>query len=355
MYSALSKLIQGPNFYRYLIVSGLAFLIVFGLFHYLSGILFPFLAGLLGAYLFNPCVCFLSNYKISRSISASIIVVSFIMLLFFVLSIVLPVLQKEISGFLSQIPDMLRSMDHFMIKTTQKIDHLFSPQDVLAFKQQLASYATNAMKWSANTMINMVGQGLVVANVLSLIIVTPLIMYYLLRDWPLVVNYTIKLLPSCYCQSTLTIFEHIHHVLGSYLRGQGLICIILMILYTSCLFLIGIPQSLLIGFLTGLLSFVPYLGGITGICLSFLLLAPQINAWHLMGKVVLVFGLLTIFEGKILIPRLIGKRVGLHPVWMLFFLFAGAHTFGFLGLIFAIPFAIIISSIIRFSFANSKM
>ena len=182
---------------------------------------------------------------------------------------------------------------------------------------------------------------------MSIVILTPLVMYYILRDWSYFVKSFQRIFPEFYRDRIISVMSDIDETLKKYLKGQFFICCLLMVLYTFFLTLFKIPQSFLIGFITGLFSFIPY-GGVVGILLSVAFLISYQDAWNLLGNVFVIFSLLTIFEGKVLIPRLIGERIGIHPVWMLFSLFSGAHILGFWGLVFAVPIAVVISTILRF-------
>lgn len=348
MLDALSHFIANDKFYRYITLSILMTAFIFGCFYIFSGILIPFLGGILGAYLLSSAVRFLESLHIPRSVGSGFMVLSVIIGIFIVISMIVPSLQKELSGMITRLPKILTSLEKLIVPLAEKFGGYLAPDDLASFKQQFASYIGDMFKWFANIIVNLLSQGMVIANVLSITILTPIIMYYILRDWPFFIKVCKSLIPQAYERQTTKMVLSIHTVLRAYLKGQGFICLVLMVLYSLALTLVGMPQSFLVGFLTGALSFVPYLGGITGICLSFALLVPQTETWHLLGRVLIVYGVLSLLEGKVLIPRLIGKRVGLHPVWMLFALLAGAHIFGFWGLMFAVPIAVVIITVIRF-------
>lgn len=347
MQNVLSKFIAHPRFYRYLTISFLCCGGIFCFVYLFAGILLPFLIAFLGAYLLNSSVTNLEKYKIPRGVGSAFMVLSLIFGILLIIGLVVPTLQKELFHFVNQLPTVLKALEGFILHVAEKLAGFFSPQDFSHFKQQVAQYIGEFIKWIANIIMSLFTQGLIIANVVSIVILTPLVMYYILRDWSYFVKSFQRIFPESYRDRIISVMIDIDETLKKYLKGQFFICFLLMMLYTFFLTLFKIPQSFLIGFITGLFSFIPY-GGCVGILLSIAFLLSYQDPWNLLGNVFIIFSLLTIFEGKVLIPRLIGERIGIHPVWMLFSLFSGAHILGFWGLVFAVPIAVVISTILRF-------
>jgi predicted PurR-regulated permease PerM len=184
--------------------------------------------------------------------------------------------------------------------------------------------------------------------VVSLIVVTPVVAFYLLRDWPGVVARVDSWLPRRYAEVIRAQVREVDRILSAWVRGQALCCLILALFYAAALSLVGLDLGLIVGLAAGVLSFIPYVGSITGGLASIGLALAQFPGWHgvIMVCVVLVVGQL--LEGYVIYPRFLGDRVELPAVWVIFALFAGGAAFGFLGIMLAVPIAATIGVLCRF-------
>ena len=176
----------------------------------------------------------------------------------------------------------------------------------------------------------------------------------MLKDWDVFTKKVDNLLPRQSKKEIRSIFKQIDKALSGFLRGQVSVCVILGVYYALGLKLIGLELGALIGFIAGLISFIPYVGSITGFVLSMLLAFSQFNDWEHIVAVVAVFLIGQFFEGNFLTPKLVGDKVGLHPVWVMFALLAGGVLLGFLGLMIAVPVAAVVGILIRFLLQKYK-
>jgi predicted PurR-regulated permease PerM len=179
-------------------------------------------------------------------------------------------------------------------------------------------------------------------------VVTPVVAFYLLRDWPRVVARIDSWLPRRYAGVLHAQAREVDRILSAWLRGQAMCCIALALFYACGLSLVGLDLSLIVGLSAGMLSFIPYVGTITGAVTAIGLAFAQFPTWTGVAEVAVVFVLGNILEGYVIYPRFLGDRVELHAVWVIFALFAGGAAFGFLGVLLAVPVAAIIGVLSRF-------
>jgi predicted PurR-regulated permease PerM len=193
-----------------------------------------------------------------------------------------------------------------------------------------------------------VGGGFALFNVLTLMVVTPIVAFYLLRDWPGVVARIDGWLPRRYEAVLRAQAREVDRILSAWLRGQALCCVVLALYYAMALSAVGLDLGLIVGLSSGLLSFIPYVGTVTGCITSLALASAQFQSWTGVGLVAGVFVLGQALEGYVIYPRFLGDRVELHAVWVIFALFAGGAAFGFVGVLLAVPVAATIGVLCRF-------
>jgi predicted PurR-regulated permease PerM len=193
-----------------------------------------------------------------------------------------------------------------------------------------------------------IGSGFALFNVLSLVIVTPVVTFYLLRDWPQLIAAIDSWLPRRYAELIRAQAREVDRILSAWVRGQALCSLVLALYYATALSLVGLDLGLIVGLTAGILSFIPYVGSITGFVVSIALALAQFPTWGGVLRVIIVFAVGQILEGYVIYPRFLGDRVELHAVWVIFALFAGGAAFGFLGVLLAVPAAATIGVLIRF-------
>ena len=203
------------------------------------------------------------------------------------------------------------------------------------------------LKSFANGLLNILTGGVVLFNVVSMLMITPIVLFYVLRDWQGVENQMSDLIPEKNKKNVIPILQEINTTLSGFIRGQSMVCLSLGLFYGIGLSVIGLESGLLVGLLSGILSFIPYFGFLTGVILSVFLAITTHASFNLWIGIAIVFILGQILEGYVLTPKLVGDKVGLHPVWVIFALFAGGALLGFIGVLLAVPIAAVIGIFMR--------
>ena len=306
----------------------------------LSPILLPFIAGMVLAYFLDPVADALERLGLPRLVASLVILIASLLVVALVLVLVAPALGTQISRLADELPKLLPGF-------AQKIDAA-APQwlkDVLPkseanIQASLSDVAKTAGGWMLSLGSTLLSGGKTVIDILSLIVVTPIVAFYLLVDWDRMVAKVDSWVPRNSIDTVRAIFRDIDTALAGFIRGQGTLCLFLGVFYAVALSLAGLNFALAIGILTGVLSFVPYVGAITGGVLSIGIALVQFwpDYMHVL-LVVAIFAGGQFIEGNILSPKLVGHSIGLHPVWLMFALFAFGYLFGFVGLLLAVPMA----------------
>ena len=325
---------------------GLALLLALQLF---ASILLPFVMAAGIAYFLDPVATQMTRAGVRRSFAAVLLVVGLVAsgLLFALL--LYPLILSQIGVLVSRVPAYAADL---RIWAGQVIVHL---QDRLGSEyvdgklRDLVSGQAGAMLgFIAAALTRILGGGFALFNVLSLLLVTPVVAFYLLRDWPTMVQRVDGWLPRRYAGVLRLQAAEMNRILSAWVRGQALCCVLLALFYALALQLVGLDLGLIVGLAAGVLSFIPYVGSITGGVTSIGLALAQFPTWAGVFEVVAVFITGQLLEGYVIYPRFLGDRVELHAVWVIFALFAGGAVFGFLGVLLAVPVAAVIGVLTRF-------
>lgn len=310
----------------------------------LHGILLPFVAGMAIAYFLDPVADRLERTGLSRRASVGLIVLFFTLLALASALLLVPLILGQGLEFLRQLPQYMDLVRGWL---DQLVDGRFSQSlglDPEAFRRALKTALAPSMKMLGS----MWNQGMALLGLASLLVITPIVSIYLLLDWDRLVTAVDELVPRSHRTKVRTIARDLDDTLAGFVRGQGTVCLLLGIFYAVGLSLAGLKFGLLVGLGAGLISFVPYLGAIIGGVVAGLLAILQFWPDYLAIAIVLaVFGVGQFLEGNFLTPKLIGDRVRLHPVWVMFALFAFGYLFGFVGVLIAVPLAAIIGVLVR--------
>lgn len=320
----------------------LSFVAIFGVLLYLlSPILSPFLLAAILAYICDPLADWLQRMKLSRSLASTVVIIVLGLVFFLLVLILVPMIQAETSHFLTSLPkylDWFQNQAAPWLKTRWGI----TLPDAAGLQQlltdQLQSAGTvvgNAASWVKTGTLS------VVSFITNLVLV-PVVFFYLLRDWDLIVSRVDELVPRRWHIKARMLASEIDAVLSEFLRGQLAVMGIMAAFYTTGLWIAGLEYALPIGIMTGLLVFVPYLGAIMGLLLATLAGLVQFSSLSGMIPIWVVFGLGQLAEGYVVVPRLVGERIGLHPVVVIFVLLAFGELFGFFGVLLALPMAAIL-------------
>ncbi len=315
----------------------------------LRGILLPFVAGLALAYFLDPVADWLESKGVGRTVATSLILVVFLLIFIFSLILILPVLIEQFSAFVSRLPDHLKTIGQMMDKMAPEwLRQLVSDRSG-GIEGSLKDVAAQSAKWIASLLRSLLGQGLALVNIISLLVITPIVAFYMLNDWDRMIARIDGWLPRDHVQSIHQIGHDIDRAMAGFVRGQGTVCLVLGIFYAVALSLAGLNFGLLIGLIAGFISFVPYVGSIVGLVISIAVALVQfLPDWVAVGTIGVIFVVGQFIEGNFLSPKLVGDRVGLHPVWLIFALLAFGYLFGFVGLLVAVPLAAAIGVLVRF-------
>jgi len=319
------------------------------LFYLLAPVLVPFVASALLAYLGDPLADRLQKLKFPRTLAvATVFVLTFLVLALLVL-LVGPLIAKQVGALFAALPDIAKQAEQVWMPEIFGWLGIEAGSDV-GIGPFLARYGEMVGDWSGKILMS-VGKsgGALAAAVLSLFLI-PIITFYMLRDWDLIVAHLGALVPESQQETVFALAKESDEVLGAFLRGQVLVMLALATIYCFGLSFVGVEFAIAIGVVSGLVSFVPYLGFVFGIGLAGLTVAMSPDPlWPLVG-VVATFSIAQAIEGSLLTPKLVGDRIGLHPVIVIFAVAAGGQLFGFFGILLALPAAAVLSVLVRFAF-----
>jgi predicted PurR-regulated permease PerM len=314
-----------------------------------ASILLPFVAAAGIAYVLDPFCTRMTRARIPRGVAALLLVIGLIAAgLLFVL-LLYPLILSQIGILVGRVPEYVRGVSAFAAKSIAQLQQHLGPEYVDAKLSELVSSQAGAMlNFLVSAATRIVGGGFAVFNLLSLLVVTPVVGFYLLRDWPVVVARADSWVPRRYQNVVRAQAREVDRILAAWVRGQALCCLILALYYALTLSAVGLDLGLVVGLAAGTLSFIPYVGSITGAVTATGLAFAQFPTWHGVALVGAVFVVGQILEGYVIYPRFLGDRVELPAVWVIFALFAGGAAFGFLGVMLAVPVAAAAGVLARF-------
>jgi len=323
--------------------------IAFGFFlHLLSSILLPFVVGMAIAYFLDPIADRLESKGLSRTAATCLILFAFFLASVALLLLLIPLLQNQIIEFTRLVPSII---DAVQTQAQPFLEHWrdeLPPVAMEKIREAASTYAGKIGTWVTQVLAGIWSGGIAVFNLLSLIIITPVVAFYLLRDWDLITAKVDSWLPRSAAPTIREQAVAIDATIAGFVRGQSTVCLVLAMLYGISLTVIGLKSGLLVGVGAGFISFIPYLGATTGIVVGVGIALFQFPEWTSVGLVAAVFLFGQTLESYVLTPRLVGDRVGLHPVWIIFALLAGGALMGFTGILIAVPTAAVIGVLVRF-------
>jgi predicted PurR-regulated permease PerM len=334
---------------RQLIFWSIALLVFIGVLWLLSDVLLPFVAAMALAYLLDPLVKRIQRLGVNRGLAAIIIVLSFLVVIALFVILLAPLLGNQLSGLLERIPGYVDRVRQLVTEYNQGwLGQLV--QDKLPDAQKsLGEAASTAAGWVAAFLASLWSGGKALASILSLLVITPIVTFYLLLDWDRMVQAVDSWLPRHHRATIHEVIGDMDKAIAGFMRGQAVCCIVLGIIYCSGLILLKLNFGLLIGLIAAVLSFIPYVGTIVGLVLAGGVAIAQFwPAWTPLVIVIAIFGIGQFLEGNVLQPYFVGKTVGLPPVWLMFSLLAFGYLFGFVGLLIAVPVAAAIGVLTRF-------
>jgi predicted PurR-regulated permease PerM len=313
-------------------------------------ILFPFVAGMALAYALDPIANWLERLGLRRGLASLLILIVIFATLAFVLLLLVPLLLTQLLDFLKNLPSYVEKLQSVLAPLLDTPIARYLHIDYAGLRASLTEFLTSGAALVTTLLGTVLSGGRALIDIASLFVVTPFVVFYLLRDWHLILVWIDDLVPRDHLADVRTLATEIDARVAAFVRGQMLSGLILGLVYAAGLMLVGLDYGLLIGLAAGILSFIPYLGFAAGFVAAIVVALVQFTPdWFRIAAVVVVFIIGQNIEGYVLQPYLIGPRVGLHPVWLIFALLAFGALFGFVGLFIAIPGAAAIGVLLHFA------
>jgi predicted PurR-regulated permease PerM len=321
-------------------------IIAVGLVWLLSPVLLPFVLGLAIAYLLDPAVVRLETWTRNRTAATLTIMLVFVVVVAGALALLLPVLEHQMVGLVQKLIEAASDAYNWALPY---VERQLREAHVPSAAPNAGDIAGKAVGWAGGAALGLWSGGLAVVNILSLLVITPIVTFYMLRDWPKLMDWIDALLPRDHAPLVRKLAHKIDLRLAGFVRGQALVCLLMGLFYAIALTVAGLNYGLLVGLLIGLLVFIPVLGAAIGAVISLSIAAVQFHAWVPLAIIAGIFLVGQFIEAYVLSPKLVGERIGLHPAWLLLGLLAGGALFGFLGLLLAAPAAATIGVLAQFA------
>ena len=315
----------------------------------LSEILLPIVAGLAIAYLLTPLTDRLERFGINRLAAALLIIAVVVLALVYLILLVAPIVGAHLSSFIDSVPGNVTRLQALLGDPSrpwlQKLLGVGFSAD-----KSIGDLVTQGVGWLTTFLRSLWSGGRALVSLFSLVVVTPVVAFYLIYDWHRMIRNVDSWIPIQYRETVRELAREVDAAIAGFVRGQTAVCLILGSFYAVALTLTGLNFGLLIGLISGLITFIPYVGSMTGLVLALGVAVAQF--WPAYGLILIVLGIFLVgqfVEGNVLAPKLVGESVGIHPVWLIFALLAFGYLFGFVGLLVAVPLAATIGVLTRFA------
>ena len=314
----------------------------------LSGIMLPFIVGMAAAYALDPVADWLERHGFRRGTATLLITALFFAGLALLVLVLLPVAIEQAVGLAAKLPGYFDELRARILHLVERLER----ENVVeggSVEGLASSFAERALSYVGTAVTNLVQSSLVVLNLVSLVFITPIVTFYLLRDWDRLVAAVRSVVPPRYRPAARRLARESDQVLAGFLRGQGMVCTFLALYYAAGLMLVGLEYGAIIGFLTGLFSFIPYVGMFVGVAVGMTVAVFQFGELVPIALVAAVFATGQFIEGNFLTPKVVGSRIRLHEVWVIFAVLAGTALFGLVGTFLATPVAAVLAVVVRFA------
>jgi len=328
-----APLLADPRLWAWLAIA----LVVGGLLYALSPILAPFLAGAILAYVLNPLVGRLTGRYLPRVVAVVLVLILALALLVALALVIVPLLVKELRLMAERLPAFLAWVNEKFAPWLKERFDIDFQLDVETVKQLAGGILANNQDLVAGLLDSLKIGGLALLAFFVNVLLVPVVLFFLLRDWDRIVARIDRLIPRHLHQRARTIFREIDAVLAEFLRGQVTVMLVMSVYYAAALSVAGLEFALPVGVITGMLVILPYVGAFTGILLGSVAAILQFGTLAGLAWVWLAFGIGQALEGMAVTPLLVGERIGLHPVAVIFALLAFGQIFGFFGVLLALP------------------
>jgi len=314
-----------------------------------SSILMPFVTAAGVAYFLDPAVTRLARHGVRRSAGAALLLGAVLLFVVVFILLLYPLIASQASILVTNLPSYIKTAQSDFGHIVNELQSRLGPGAMSQKLKDLASNQAGAIvSFVGSAASNIIGSGFAVVNILTLLVITPIVAFYFLRDWPGIVRHVDTWLPRPYEGVIRAQAIEVNRILAAWIRGQAICCLILAVIYATGLTIVGLDLGLIVGLTAGLLSFIPYVGTIVGAMSAVLLVLSQSPGWDGVLSVLAVFAFGQALNDYFIQPRFLGDRVGLPAVWVIFCLFAGGAAFGFLGIMLAVPVTATLGVLARF-------
>lgn len=317
-------------------------------------VLLPFVAGLAIAYFLDPIADRLEALGLGRGMSAAVTLLAFAVLAVAMLLLLAPLISSQITGLSARLPGMIEALQRTLVAGLDYLQGSLDPDEMAKLRSTLGGEIGKGVSVVTGLVKGVFARGVAFFEFLSLLVVTPVVAFYLLRDWDRIVAEIDALLPREHRETIRTQAGHVNEMLSGFVRGQASVCLILGLGYGLALAAAGLPFGFTVGMMAGIVAFVPYLGAVFGLVTSVGLALLEFDDPTRIGIVIAIFVAGQVVESYLLTPKLVGERVRLHPVWVIFALFAGGSLMGFVGMLIALPVAATVGVGVRFAVSQYK-
>jgi len=334
---------------------GMNWLIALGivgwLLYLLAPVLTPFVAAALLAYIGDPLADRLQRIKMPRTVAVVCVFLLTFLFVALLFLLVVPLIESQVGALLKALPGIIAEVEQVWLPRLMPLLGV-EAGDNIGIAAFLSKYGDMAGSWGATLLVSLSKSGGAVAAAVISLFLVPILTFYLLRDWDWIMHRLSVLIPSAQRETVVMLARQTDDVLGGFLRGQVMVMMALGIMYSVGLSIVGLHYAIAIGIVAGLVSFVPYLGFVFGIFLAGLTVIIEPDPWLRLLGVVATFSIAQMIEGSVLTPKLVGDRIGLHPVIVIFSIAAGGQLFGFFGILLALPAAAVVSVLVRFAYGR---
>ncbi|PZQ81037.1 MAG: AI-2E family transporter [Ancylobacter novellus] len=318
----------------------------------LSSVLLPFVAGLALAYFLNPVTTRLEHWGVNRLVASLVTIGLTLLLAILLMLMVVPIFGAQLSAFIQRLPEYIVKLQNLMAGEGQKTVWLrdFIGDRMPSIQQGLSELVSQGATYMLTLIQGLWTGGAALISLFSLLVITPVVAFYILNDWNHMVEKVDSWLPVKHREVIRDLARQMDRAIAGFVRGQSLVCLILGSFYAISLTMTGLNFGFVIGFISGIITFIPYVGSLTGLVLAAGVAIVQFfPEYSMIGLVIGIFVFGQFVEGYILSPKLVGDSVGLHPVWLMFALLAFGYMLGFLGLLLAVPLAAAAGVLVRFA------
>lgn len=313
----------------------------------LSDILLPFVVGLVLAYLLTPIVDRLERLGVNRLIASLLLVIVVVLAFVWMILLAAPLLGGQLASFIDNVPGYIAKLQK-LASDRPWVQEIFGGS--FGADKSMGDLVSQGIGWVTAFLKSLWSGGRALVSLFSLLVIAPVVGFYFIYDWHRMVARVDTWIPVHQRAVVRQLAREVDAAISGFVRGQSAVCLILGSFYAIALTLTGLNFGLLIGLVSGLITFIPYVGSTTGLVLSLGVAVAQFwPEWTSIATVLAVFIVGQFIEGNILSPKLVGESVGLHPVWLIFALLAFGYLFGFIGLLVAVPLAATIGVLARFA------